>query len=544
MTSGSHRWFARLAPVGGLVVAAVLVVRGHLWLALAMAALVFALLQARLVSPRFRGWFEATATRAAHLVAHVVGTGLSWFLLSVVFVAIVVPVWVLTVPFHRRRFGRPRGVKGDGWITRGSAVSSPPSHRTFGPERGFGGSAGTPTEARAPATDEPARDNPPSAPVRPPRWSGRRHRVLVGFGVVLALLVADLALGAVLSATGVREGPRGDTRRQVEQAVSATMAAPPLADEPWVEEYRQALIDYQLGGGTYTPFLVRGPRAFTSESLNTTEDERLSYTPAAGEGEPLRVAFFGGSVMFGVGQRDEHTIPSEVARLAEEEGIALEVDNYGLPGWVSWQEVQYLERLLARGDQYDLIVFYDGFNELLVQGTGYSPDPTHLGADVMDRFASDYHAEHEEDPGLWDGASELATAYRRNSGIALLLGEAVPDPTASQGGLRRATATPEEQADAAIDIYGRAIALANALGDAHDTPVRFFWQPAKAGWPDELIDRLPDGVIDVSHALDGREDEVYIDEVHTDEVGARIMAEALWAEIGPELEALSDDAER
>ena len=98
--------------------------------------------------------------------------------------------------------------------------------------------------------------------------------------------------------------------------------------------------------------------------------------------------------MFGVGQRDEHTIPSEVARLAEDDGVALEVHNYGLPGWVAWQEVQYLERLLARGERYDLAVFYDGFNELLVQGTGYSADPTHLGADVMDRFARDFTREH------------------------------------------------------------------------------------------------------------------------------------------------------
>ena len=534
-----HRWFARLAPVGGLVVATVLVARGLMWVALAVAALVLALVQARLVSPRFRAWFEAAAAGAARAVSHAVGTALSWFLLSVVFIAVVVPVWILTVPFHRRRFGRPRGVKGDGWITRSIDTVTPPAHRIYAPERGFADAPAPGTAIAAVVTEEAGGAIPPPAP-RP----RRRHRVLVGLGVVLTLLVADLALGAVLQATGVREGTRGDTRRQVEQAVSTTMAAAPIAGEPWVDEYREALIDYQLDGGSYTPFLVRGPRAFASGSLNTTDEERVSYQPTADGADPLRVAFFGGSVMFGVGQRDEHTIPSEVARLAEKEGIALEVHNYGLPGWVSWQEMQYLERLLAGGAEYDLVVFYDGFNELLVQGTGYSPDPTHLGAGVMDRFAADYHEEHEVPGRPWDGLSDLASAYRRNSGIARLLGTADPDPTAAQGGLLHATATPEEQADAALDIYGRAIALVRALGDAHDTPVRFFWQPSRSGWPDDLLAALPDGVTDVSHALDGRQDELYIDEVHTNEEGAHLMAEAIWAEIGPELDALADDTDR
>lgn len=542
MRSDQHRRFARLAPVGGLVVALLLATRGLVWVALAVAALVFALVQARLVSPRFRAWFEAAAARAAHAVSHAVGLALSWALLSLVFVTVVVPVWILTVPFHHRRFGRPRGVTGNGWVARSVGAAGPPVHRTYAPERGFveapeQGTTATAAPSTAVVDEEERGSTTPSRP--PPRRRG--HRVLVSLGVVLALVLADLALGVVLQVTGVRDSPRGNTRRDVEAAVATTMAAAPIASEPWVQEYEHALVEYQLDGGDYTPFLVRGPRAFASEWLNTTDEERVSYEPATSEeSDPLRVAFFGGSVMFGVGQRDAHTIPSEVARIAEDAGVPLEVHNYGLPGWVSWQEMQYLERLLARDEAYDLIVFYDGFNELLVQGTGYSPDPTHLGADVMDRFAADYHDEHEVPGHPWDGVSELAAAYRSNSGLARLLGKADPDPTAAQGGLRHATATPEEQADAALDIYGRATALVEGLADTHETPVRFFWQPSKAGWPDDLLAALPEGVTDVSHTLDGRQDELYIDEVHTNEEGAHLMAEALWADIGPQLEALAE----
>ena len=42
---------------------------------------------------------------------------------------------------------------------------------------------------------------------------------------------------------------------------------------------------------------------------------------AGGRGRPVEIFFFGGSSMFGLFQRDEHTIPSEFARLAEADGI-------------------------------------------------------------------------------------------------------------------------------------------------------------------------------------------------------------------------------
>lgn len=524
--------------MGGVVAASLLVWRGHLWAALAVLLAVGGVLQAKAVSPAFAHRFERVLGRVAHTVAHGVGLALSWALLSLVFVAVIVPVWVLGFPFRRRGLGRPRGVDGDGWVERATAPA--PARRTYAHERGFadaGGTTAADTPAPGPAPEEEGTSEPMAAVGR---RTTRRHPVLAALGVVMVLLLVDLALGAALIATELREGPRGDTRRYVEAAVATTMAAPPIADEPWTPAYRDALIDYQLGGGTYTPFLVRSQRAFTSEYLNTTDEERRSYEPETITGEePLRVAFFGGSTMFGVGQRDEHTIPSEVARLAEAAGVPVDVHNYGVPGWVSWQELQYLERLLAAGKEYDLVVFYDGFNELLVQRAGYSVDPTHLGADVLSGMAADYHDRHEVEPGLADGLADFADAYRRNSGIALLLGRAEPDPGAAQGGIDRGVATPDDQAAAALDVYDRATRLVRALADEHGTAARFFWQPQRSGWPASITDHLPDGVDDLSHTLDGQEDARYIDEVHTDEVGARIIAEAIWAEIGPDLTAIA-----
>ncbi|HMQ27898.1 MAG TPA: hypothetical protein PKA98_18060, partial [Acidimicrobiales bacterium] len=121
--------------MGGVVAASLLVWRGHLWAALAVLLAVGGVLQAKAVSPAFAHRFERVLGRVAHTVAHGVGLALSWALLSLVFVAVIVPVWVLGFPFRRRGLGRPRGVDGDGWVERATAPA--PARRTYAHERGF-----------------------------------------------------------------------------------------------------------------------------------------------------------------------------------------------------------------------------------------------------------------------------------------------------------------------------------------------------------------------------------------------------------------------
>lgn len=571
-TSGRReRIFVRLAPLGALGVLVALLVTGHLVAALALIAVVFALFQASLLSPGFAHRLEAGLARSAHAIAHVVGLVLSWTLLTVVFVLVIVPVSLVGLVF-RRPLGRPRGLSGHGWIPREALSRTDAAPRMFGrePQRArlvedpapevetevepevepevpdMAEDAGGPTAAAADAGpilgDDVASASPDTAnPQRPPRrWRRRRPRLVTALAVVAALVIVDLAAGSVLTLAGLPPDDRGEVERYVEGAVRTTMAAPPIASEPWAAEYGEALIDYQLGDARYVPYLVNGPHAFESRYLNATDTERVSYEPPVPTGQrPLRVAFLGGSVMFGVGQRDEHTIPSEFARLAEDAGVPVEVHNYGLPGWVSWQEFQYLERLVAAGEEYDLVVFYDGFNEFLVQNTGYSTDPTHLGAATVNQLAAQYHDEHEASQTVTAGLREVGSAYARFSAVGRLVDRLRGGDPVGEGAYT-SSATPEQQRDAALGIYRRAIDLTGAVLDDRDTPVRFFWQPTKAGWDPSVTDRLPDEVTDVSHALDGHEDELYIDEVHTNEAGAHLMAQALWDELRPQVEALAD----
>ncbi len=361
---------------------------------------------------------------------------------------------------------------------------------------------------------------------------------MIGVFVVAVLVVVDLAVGALLTATGVlwpldrgdvyvleHTRPSGDTPRA-------------WRDEPWADELMSSLIDFQTEQYYFEPYLQQRSYEFHSRYLNTTDEERVSYRPRAPAGEdPVRVAFFGGSVVFGIGQRDAHTIPSEFARIAEEAGIPVEVHNYGFPRWVAWQELQLLERRLADGHPFDLVVFLDGFNEFFMQAEQLSVDPTHHAAAAINELVGDFREQRATEPGTWDGLAELTAAYRRTSGLWRVVdtvrGREVPLPGSS--GVEHGT--PDQQRDAALGIYARAVSRISSLAAREGVPSRMFWQPQLAGWPPEVLSQLPPNVTDLSHVFDGRQDDLYFDPVHTNEEGARLLAGAIWDQVGAQVAA-------
>ena len=106
----------------------------------------------------------------------------------------------------------------------------------------------------------------------------------------------------------------------------------------------------------------------TLKVVNVRDGLRLSYQSDLAESpNSLDVHFFGGSTMFGTGQRDNYTIPSQVARRAESDGVPIRVTNHGQNGWVIWEALAEFQLMFARGEIPDVAVFYDGYNETLAQ---------------------------------------------------------------------------------------------------------------------------------------------------------------------------------
>lgn len=277
-------------------------------------------------------------------------------------------------------------------------------------------------------------------------------------------------------------------------------------------------------------YLILGTtlKDFTGTYLNISNGSRVSYSPHDPE---ITVWFFGGSTMFGIGQRDNHTIPSEVAKLAEADGIKIRAENLGVTAYVNWQETEVFEQQLTLGrEKPSLAVFYDGLND-----NSLPSERSNIGDTFPDVVRRKAYSSYERD-------------LSRH-----IVGNADPVPWSP--------ARTEAEIDTAAQQYRRGVQLARILGEAYGVEVMHFWQPEpfskvpnkhddelwkRIGYDTQLVPnavqrydevRKRSGVdpIDLSRSLDNLDRPVYFDAGHTNEFGARTVAKAMYKKLRPKL---------
>jgi lysophospholipase L1-like esterase len=255
---------------------------------------------------------------------------------------------------------------------------------------------------------------------------------------------------------------------------------------------------------------------FTGRYTNVSEGVRRTIEPPACDTcTNATIWLAGGSAAFGLGQRDDHTIASELVRLAAEDGISLQVTNLGVPGWTLHQEVQkVLSRLDAGKGPPDLVLFYNGYNDVI--GTvidsavnGVRPDqPALMDTEDIRAFTS-----AGLDPALAGTAKEIgalaAAKYERERRriVRLLAQRGIPAFHVFQ---------PDALADDRQYTHVKGIyEVGDNDREFFDTALRFASM------------QLAPAVVDLRHSLDSAPP-VFADLVHTNEEGARRVARALY----------------
>lgn len=154
-------------------------------------------------------------------------------------------------------------------------------------------------------------------------------------------------------------------------AVRAARTNPPPPHNPfddtdwwqeyWVDHIHEAHLEWE-------PYLyVRNP-TFTGKIITIDSlGHRITPVPPSAAPQTLKIFFLGGSTTFGWFQRNDHTIPA-VASARLQDSLAgrarVEATNFGVPGRVFTQEVVELILQLRAGARPDIVVFYDGINEV------------------------------------------------------------------------------------------------------------------------------------------------------------------------------------
>jgi hypothetical protein len=336
--------------------------------------------------------------------------------------------------------------------------------------------------------------------------------LVVGWLVILA--AANYAVGwAYDEVVGSQDVPPGAA---LDRDDDPTLLAhrPALDDAPWALDHLVAVSDLDY---RYEPYLQQELVDGTYGDIRIEDHHRRSWEPEGAASAP-EVWVFGGSSVFGSAQRDDHTIPSELARELADAGHPARVVNLANPGYTSYQEWLLFERLLHR-DQPALAVFLDGNSDLDAQLEYPTPDPTHFNRRLPTEAVGDRRR------ALHD-LGDVFPRYEEDSLLRDLVREV-------QGifGMQPAAAAGSTIAENALDLGLRARAIIEHLGEREDVPVLFVREPAPSGGPtraayDEVTAGLPDDTLDLSLLLDA-DDELFVDQTHVNEEGARRIAVAL-----------------
>ena len=397
----------------------------------------------------------------------------------------------------------------------------------------------------------------------PPSYANHRSllsRLAFIIGVIVLLMACDLGVGAAVTAV---QGTPAPTR--------SPLFNKGIAAIPRTAWWPAVLADTFAIATTARPDPFLG-WTFADYSgspyTHISNGVRRSYEPPIARGQrPVEVLFLGGSTVAGSYQRDDFTIPSDVARIASQNGVAVHVTNRGAQGYSVWQELNLLEEQLANGYRPDVVVLYDGINELYVQAsTGTTSTPSNIKARQYETAILQSEQKSANNVGSQSLLNRAYDAYANTSAlirmVRVISGNGSTSSTSQNSSIMwdpdQSTSTATVRGRDAAAIHNQAVSIMEALGNQYHFRLVSFWQPflysktpiksesnvaglwgeSPSAW--RTMDaaarrnlRAPE--IDLSGALNASTAPVMIDFMHTNEAGAHEVANAMYPYLKPVL---------
>ncbi|MGB6366057.1 MAG: SGNH/GDSL hydrolase family protein [Thermoanaerobaculia bacterium] len=188
-----------------------------------------------------------------------------------------------------------------------------------------------------------------------------RGAAILLLNTLVVIGVLELTLIAYSTLTGTSLAPTGliDSLSDHYRGLSY-YAAKEWGEQYWDENDRGAAQHYQ-------PYVGWRTAPFAGETLNVDNDG-IRRTPDTACDQPTAYKIFilGGSAMWGWGAPDWGTIPAYLqVELAAQREEPVCVVNLGENAFVSDQELVELVVHLRAGERPDLVIFYDGVNDVL-----------------------------------------------------------------------------------------------------------------------------------------------------------------------------------
>lgn len=222
-------------------------------------------------------------------------------------------------------------------------------------------------------------------------------------------------------------------------------------NQPWAKQYFK---EFQKSFvAEYAPYVGhRRLPNFQGETINIDQDSLRRTVSCSSVKKPIKIFMFGGSTMWGTGVRDQTTIPSALTQILCAKNIAAEVKNFGESGYTSTQEMIRLQLELRRGERPDLVIFYDGVNDVF---SSYQNGEAGLPQNVSNRRYEFNLKDRLNIRGAFSNFLTIAEGMRGRDGVH---GYPVDPQTAK--------------------IYLENLRIVQALAKEYGFHPLFYWQPA------------------------------------------------------------------
>jgi lysophospholipase L1-like esterase len=362
--------------------------------------------------------------------------------------------------------------------------------------------------------------------------------LLLGIGILLfCLLEAGVRLALLVGRWAGDSSPRSQ--------------ADANSDPSWLKAY-YGEFDSSYGL-RWRPYVYWRRKSYRGEYINVdTNGLRITPvpTPPPVPAGPLKIFMFGGSTLWGTGARDAFTIPALVARELTNDGLSVEVTNFGETGHVSTQGLIALLLELRAGRRPDVVVFYDGVNDTFSAYQQHLPGlPQNEFNRVSDFNLSQAGLARRSRLLVHDVAKGLATVDLLSRLLRRLGGwtasDSVPAPPHQDSLSSRVVTT-----------YLSNMELLQALSEHYHFEPLAYWQPTifqksrltkheslerakvaeMAGFFQATYARMGssahDGLVhDLSQVFSAWRDPVYLDWMHLGETGNAVIAQRIATDI-------------
>lgn len=318
---------------------------------------------------------------------------------------------------------------------------------------------------------------------------------------------------------------------------------------PWIHEYDKEL--FSSYNTAWRPFVYWRRTPYAGKYINIDAQGRRYTAPSAVQkvaaSRQLKIFMFGGSTMWGEGVRDQFTLPSLVVQDLAAHKIKAEVTNFGEVAYVNTQELIELILQLERGNIPDVVIFYDGYNDV------YAANQRGQAG------FSQFEWKRELEYNISTRYNQLKKVFLLNCLDRFYLGRLIKSFSKKLDFQKPAPPGSQTLDKDIIQIYLNNIKIINALGKTYGFVPLFFWQPViytkdnltdfEKNYAIEPLGKLyrqahgvlkaaaekfsPYNFFDISGLFTKTTGEVYLDYCHVNEEANRLIAHRITADLLP-----------